>query len=483
MLDRLQKGPGLTAAEGGGLNVLSASSIVQAASDGDFADILPGDILYFSIDGDDEVRTVISVDHDANPDELVISSMLGDEDLSALDYDLARRVFAVEDDNRLVAGGGAQEIEFIAESSLGDATVEASSAAGVSTVVANGENGAYLSATSGEGSESRVVLRTTANKGWVFSRKGNATTASAENFTIGEGVNQLTLSRHSDSVPGSTIDCGISSTTVQATDSSAFDSVRVGDSIVISIDDVEISREVTAISSSQQLTIKSPFSRSVAVETQAYWISRDAIVFDDEDSMTLGGATSSGSKTLNIASGDSDSSIEISAQGDSALTLSSQHTYTFSSTSQSELVLSRASASTIMLVSPEPSGAENIELGDSSNTDMLTINANTTTVSGNLALESSVSIQNFLVLGTETVSAAASIEISSSHVVVSSDGNSEANSVSVRGVVTSGTALFVTNEDEDALTGEVSCPATTRCLLVFEAGSNSFETFSEMTIS
>lgn len=92
-------------------------------------------------------------------------------------------------------------------------------------------------------------------------------------------------------------------------------------------------------------------------------------------------------------------------------------------------------------------------------------------IAGNLHVTGDLRIAGGLIaLGQQSVPAAATITLQSSHAIVEAVSGAHANSVTVNDAAAedpvAGTLLFVENRDDSPLSGQIDCPANTACILI-----------------
>ena len=170
-LERMYAGPGL-------ISVSKTSQWVTASADNLFnaANMELGDAISLSVDGLEEVRTIIEFNRAANPDKLKVSSMFtGQTNIVKSVYQVAKRVMTVESDDVVVFGGsrggvnsGKKELILQSSDSTAALTVEGLGSRAELNMRA-GDDG-HMRLVCGAKREAALVLRDADNHGFKMSR-------------------------------------------------------------------------------------------------------------------------------------------------------------------------------------------------------------------------------------------------------------------------------------------------------------------------
>jgi hypothetical protein len=274
-------------------------------------DVAVGDYLIVQVGGVDAMRKVTAVDRtrtiDANADIVTVESRFDDINSNpSLSYKVARPVLTVNDDNHVVFGD---------TSSAKSLTLTSLDAAVEQILEANGINAneAAMTINSGQsntaaelqcGSNAAARLKLYAkndNVGYTMSR------STGNKFAIDYTLPGL----------GGTISVVKGLTTVTSS-GLLFVSLKKGDHIIVVLNGVEYSREVTAAPcvvtcDPHEATIDRMFSSTVDIVNSAYRVGRRVIQFSSKDAVVIGG--NSGPKTLSLSSTDEAVSVAIAAAG------------------------------------------------------------------------------------------------------------------------------------------------------------------------
>jgi hypothetical protein len=318
-LDRMYPGPGK-------ISCSANSRVVRSNSNLHFQHLDVGDIVAVYVDGVEEMRTILSINSNVNPNTLEVSSMFKDQDISLADYQVAKRVMTVESDDIVVFGGcrgchnsGDKKLVLSSTDQTAEMTIEGLGSMAKLTMAAAED--AEILVGAGSDSVASLILRDGENnRGWGFSRTDAAN-------------NVLRLDRTTDG-PGGTITVGSSpsvgvagSTLVHARVDGNFMTIVAGDQICLFVLSVETCRLISSVDTNvnpDTLLVDSAFSGSQSLENEAYWVKRKVMSYDTDHDMTFG--ASAGDKTFTVSSTAGSATVALAALGgkkDAAVTLTS----------------------------------------------------------------------------------------------------------------------------------------------------------------
>lgn len=308
-LDRMYPGGGTISVAAAALTVFSNTNLY-------FGALNEGDFVSLVVDGVEEIRTIMSIRTDTNPHQLEVSSMFsGTTVVTALEYQIARRVMTVESDDVVIFGGcrgcvnsGDKELVLSSTDSKSELTIEGLGSEAKLTLAAAEDSTVTIGAGTNGDAELGLKDRDT-NRGFYFSRT--------------DGANNVLQLDRSTNGPGATVTVGSSpsvgvagSTLVHASADSVFATLVVGDRICIMIGTQEEERVVQSIdltANPDTLVVDAAFSLSASLENEEYYVKRRVARFDDDNTMTLGG--SAGDKTIAVTSIEGSATLALSAAG------------------------------------------------------------------------------------------------------------------------------------------------------------------------
>jgi hypothetical protein len=275
------------------------STSVAAVADGQFASIRVGDKLTVLVNGVETTRLVTAVTTGGGtPDSLSIDAQFSATvNLQAVTYVVERPVLTVPNENKVVVGGssGSKQMTLASTDSAADMLVLAKGASAEAHVQVQSDARASLVTQAGQDKDAVLQLVSTTPRahGFTFTRGGGS-------------ANTLFLDRTEEG-PMGTITVNANSATVQAKDDGAFDTIRVGDRLVVNIDGVEYSQLVTAVCLTgvgvysatcepDELTLAAVLHPTKQLTAWPYMVYKTVLTVNNDDSVTFFGNRGCGAK-------------------------------------------------------------------------------------------------------------------------------------------------------------------------------------------
>ena len=373
-LDRTYAGPG------GTIDVGANSPTVTAANIGDFTDTVKvGDtvIVYVTCDatadcGTEQRRTIQAVA--VNGGSLTVDSPFStDTAITAAPFQVARKIISVDNQDKVKIGGSGGDKTFTLESTDSNTVLEVISHAdnAISKIDVNGDV-AMIDINSGVGQNTKLKMRDhDIGTGYLISRDsrpyscGLATDAcaavslpttqqtcrdagpciyTAEDAGAGiaescvNSCNSFLLQRTEEGAD--TIRCTANSQLVYAEFDGQFAEVAAQDRITMIVNGVETTRTVVSVNHAvdpDRLTVDAIFHETETLENMAYVVERPIFTVPNENSVVIGGSTSS--KTLSLSSTDEAAFFDVTANCPAGQTCNYESRITVASTTRSSSVV------------------------------------------------------------------------------------------------------------------------------------------------